>query len=147
MSAIDLSGASGVVELLLCLRRGIAGTGDGALGRDLIGRIDADLCRLGHVPPPDAATGGAALHPVAVDYVLLGSRMGTEVLRRQLPDDARDLSYFRRDPEHVARWRALTDMLSGRPASGADADRIVADARRAFALFDDNAVSRGLTAA
>ncbi|WP_252737506.1 hypothetical protein [Citreicella sp. C3M06] len=57
------------------------GAQTGALLSDLTARLESDLADLGRVP---VAVRGVDIDPLAVDYLVLGSRLGTEVLRRRL---------------------------------------------------------------
>ncbi|UTS81669.1 hypothetical protein OL67_002761 [Phaeobacter piscinae] len=78
------------------------------------------------------------LHPLAVDYLVLGSRMGNEVLRRRLAGAADQLplpAYFA-PRDHLVAWRATCTDLDQIPPTGALARRVVADTRQGFGLFD-----------
>lgn len=105
----------------------------------LLGRVRADLMSLGEcalVPdPPD----GRAYDPTALDYVLLGSRLGMAVLRKtwSRSSDPAVLSTakFLSTPPEPIRWRAFCKDLSAMPASGAKADTIIADAHAIFASY------------
>lgn len=82
---------------------------------------------------------GNLLAGPAVDYMVLGSGMGTQVLRRtwQTSSDAtvRSIGAFFGVERPVANWTALTEDLSRQPADDARADTITADARRIFGFF------------
>ena len=79
-------------------------------------------------------------HPIASDYVLLGSRLGLQVLRRRwqaspYPSVLAAAAYISLPP--VSRqWKALCHLLAAKPAEGCEADRVVADAIHIFYLFE-----------
>ena len=83
----------------------------------------------------------AALDPWAVEYVVQGSRLGTKVLKRRWQESTdpqvRAASAYFDAPSDPAAWRSTCDALDALPAKGAEADRIVADARRIFDIFSD----------
>ena len=96
-----------------------------------------DLGTMGH-PRPTTTTLRPVL-PLAVDYVVLGSRLGTRVLRRtwQSAEDARVLAadrYFGQ-PEHTDLWRTLCRDLSAMPGNDPKAQAILDDVMALFALF------------
>jgi heme oxygenase len=100
----------------------------------LLARLDRDLPGPGPALP---AFQGAALDPLAVDYLVLGSRLGTEVLRRHLADAAPALpmpAYFRAPPA-TAEWRALCQHLDQINPESDRAARILFDAGRGFGIF------------
>ncbi|KAF0675304.1 Heme oxygenase [Profundibacterium mesophilum KAUST100406-0324] len=119
------------------------------LRRSMADAARRDLAELGspaHEPghgtsePAASLPRPAALAAEAVLYVLGGARMGAAVLRR---DWGRS-----RDPRVLAcgrylgaqfdgpSWPAVAQALGARPAVGADAEAIVADARRVFHTFE-----------
>ncbi|MFV1584725.1 MULTISPECIES: hypothetical protein [unclassified Phaeobacter] len=102
----------------------------------LIDALRADCAAIGRQPAVIAAD-TPELHPTAVDYLVLGSRMGNEVLRRRLSDAAGpgELPDYFRPRDHLAPWRATCDDLDHLPPDGALAHRIVADTRKGFDLF------------
>lgn len=128
--------AGALVPFLTALRESFAAMPDTPTGirADVLVRIDADLSRDG-VPLP-APVPRLDLHPLAADYVMLGSRSGAAYLRRAWADvpGVANSAFFAADADRAA-WRDLTDRLAGQPATGPAADRIVADARTAFAAF------------
>ena len=96
-----------------------------------------DLAKLGH--PRPATTTLRPVLPLAVDYVVLGSRLGTRVLRRtwQSAEDARVLAadrYFSQ-PELTDLWRAHCRDLSTRPGNDSTAQAVLDDVTALFALF------------
>ena len=105
---------------------------------DLHDACRLDLKALGRAP---VARLGAAkgLRAEAVDHIILGSRLGTEVLRPrwQASDDARVVSadaYFSQ-PSLQTLWRQHCDALNMTSASDDAADAILADAQAIFELF------------
>lgn len=106
--------------------------------RDLADRAGRDLDQLG-APEAPAPDGAGPLDPLAVDYVLQGSRLGTKVLKRrwQASDDpeVRAADAYFDAPIDPGGWRATCDALAGQSASGPVADRIVTDALRIFDIF------------
>ena len=101
---------------------------------DVLSRLDADLARLGAAPGP--AVPPVDAHPLAADYVMLGSRSGAAYLARAWADvpGVAGSAFFAADVDR-APWHALSRDLAAHPADGAFADRVVADARAAFGAF------------
>lgn len=83
---------------------------------------------------------GQTLHPLAVAYVILGSRLGARVIAAELNRDnvrsrPKDFEYFVDDNSRPA-WSALLQLLD----SCTDAtDLVVADATAAFGVFGSEA--------
>ena len=108
---------------------------------DICARIDDDLATLGAAPVAGAADVElAAVDPLAIDYMLEGSRLGSKVLRMQWARTSsaavrRAARYFD-TPAPVERWRAVCGALSAIPTDSLRAARIVRDTRRLFALFE-----------
>ncbi|MEQ3624696.1 MAG: hypothetical protein ABNH26_05230 [Celeribacter sp.] len=106
----------------------------------MIAALQADRQTLGDdtpLPPLD----GLAMSPhrVAVAYILLGSRLGTQVLRRDWAqsDDLRVQGagrYFALPPL-TAEWRRLVADLDTQPTASAEAQQILTDAEAIFDLF------------
>jgi heme oxygenase len=91
------------------------------------------------------APGGIApsIHPLAAAYVILGSRLGAEVLRRRLEAlpkdwDADVIAYFgdRMSQDH---WKALLQML-GDVDCEQEANEIIEGAQAAFGVFREEAM-------
>ncbi len=116
---------------------------------DLLDRLDRDLARLGRpvrpVRDPDAAQG--RLDPLAIDYLVLGSRLGTQVIDRKLfaetPAEAKPL-YFQA-PAVGALWKRHCATLDALSPAGPRAARVVADATRGFHLFAQVVQAQGQT--
>ncbi|RVV98455.1 hypothetical protein EKE94_05920 [Mesobaculum littorinae] len=133
---------------------------DGATRRfviDLLAAARTDLRALGVVDPEPAGTDTATsafdgvpaprmLDPLAVDYVIFGSRLGNTVMHRHwsatADPAARQAGRFLSLPVPADGWRGLTARLSAMPATGVDADRTICDARAVFALYGRAAVAR-----
>ena len=101
--------------------------------------LDQDIAALGLSPAGDGDRLDVA--GLALDYVFLGSRLGTKVLRRhwQSAEDPAVRAagaYFEMAPR-TGGWSALLQDLASRPAEGAETDRIVADAGLIFARFEE----------
>lgn len=99
-----------------------------------------DLTDLGSVPvdPPEVSRSTRA---EAVDHIILGSRLGTAVLRpgwRASADaDVRAASRYFELPLLQSVWRLHCTALDAQDARGTDADAIRDDARALFGLFHD----------
>ena len=109
----------------------------GALRAEMLGAVEADLRHLGHraerAPPP------VDLHPTAVLYILLGSALGAQVLRRRWLASGDPLvrgagAYFGLPPRGAA-WRLFCEEAAATPAQGEEADAILRDANRVFGLY------------
>lgn len=117
---------------------GYSGTG-GRIAADLVDRLRRDLAILGTDPLPPAPPLPADLSPLAVDYVVLGSRLGTSVLRRDWvrathPLVQRACNYFTA-PAQVDAWRAFCGQTGNMPSSGQAADCVSGDILQIFRLF------------
>ncbi|WP_375281241.1 hypothetical protein [Pseudooctadecabacter sp.] len=106
---------------------------------DMIDRIDADLRRLG--ARPSCATIGldAAVDPLAMAYLVEGSRLGSKVLGRRWAssDDPNVLAadaYFSLEPVK-GRWREVCDLLAAVPPDSTRAATISRDTATLFRLF------------
>ncbi len=102
--------------------------------RDLTQRAGADLEQLGRLGPVPRLP--LDPHPLAVDYVVSGSRLGAKVLRKRwldrgLPETAYAGSYLSAPP-YMEYWRGYVARAEALPAGGAAADRIVTDATGLF---------------
>ncbi len=104
---------------------------DDAILTALLADLSADLDGR---PVPDLPR-GPALQPEAVSYLTLGSRLGTEIIKRHL--DAAGLPIpraFRAGPPRAA-WHAFRTRIDAIGADEAALDRLIGDARLGFALF------------
>ncbi len=144
-SDLDVSSRPGLSLFLRAHRAAFAAirpAPGGRTGRPLLDRmiaaIDADLARLDAPAPPRLPP--LALHrPGAQDYVLLGSRLGSQLLRRrwQAATDPclRAAGAYLSLPPLTDQWRGFCDEAGARPARGAEADADLAEAGRLFELF------------
>ncbi|MGR3625295.1 MAG: hypothetical protein ACU0A0_03290 [Limimaricola sp.] len=112
-------------------------TGGPLLGR-MIAAIDADLGVLGHAP----GAGPAPLRltrSMAQDYVLLGSRLGSQLLRRRWAaardPRLRSAGTYLSLPPMARDWRAFCDRAGALPGEGTEADKVVCEAGQLFDLF------------
>ncbi|MEO1640114.1 MAG: biliverdin-producing heme oxygenase [Pseudomonadota bacterium] len=116
-----------------------------AVMQDLLQRADDDLVTLGArraTLPENALT---EAHPLAIDYVIGGSRLGTQVLKQRWATSTHPLvqtadAYFGA-PTHIAHWKAFCATAEAMPADSAEADLIVIDARRLFVFYEVCAVA------
>lgn len=108
---------------------------------DLAERAAADLNMLG--APEPAPQPGVTADPLALAYVIGGSRLGTVVLAqrwRSSRDPAvRAASAYFSAPDHRDIWRRFCATASRMPADGPVARVILRDARAVFDLFLDAA--------
>lgn len=102
---------------------------------DMIARLRADCARRGR--PAPAAPRLAPLPSEAVAYLVIGSRLGTEVIRRKLLKVAPEAglpSYFVPHDTGPA-WQSLRARLSAIPGDSPLADQICSGALRGFDAF------------
>lgn len=120
-----------------------AGAAVAPLLRDMRDHAEADLLRLGwpaHDPVPEAFPGDQRPpHPLALDYVIAGSRLGTMVLRKRWAasrDPAvRDARAYFSAPDHTGYWTAFCKTAGAVDAETPLADRVVTDAARLFHFY------------
>lgn len=112
----------------------------GPLIDSLLQRVRQDQAALGCGPvPPPSAGAPDDIHPVAIDYVIAGSRLGSQVLARRwaAATDARvrrAKAYFAQAADTSA-WRGFCRLAEQMPANSAEADLIVIDSRRLFVFY------------
>lgn len=111
----------------------------------MITALQADRRALGDdAPLPPLAALAVTPHPVAVAYILLGSRLGTQVLRRDWAQSAdtqvQGAGRYFALPPLTAEWRRLVADLDARPVLGPDAQQILSDAEAIFDLFARSAL-------
>ena len=105
---------------------------------DLVGRAKTDLATL--VITPDRRNFELRdVDPLALEYMLEGSRLGTQVLRARwmLTDHAVVLqahAYFT-TPRRPERWQKLCERLSVIPTDSPRAVKIIDDTKRLFRMF------------
>ena len=153
LSGVDIRCADGFRRFLLIHREGFGtmlaladprGEASWRL-RTLTARIDADLRSLGVGPEVAGHAGDAqgTVDALALDYMIEGSRLGSQVLARHWAG-ARDPLVKRADayfslPPAPERWRAVCAALSAIDADSPRAAAIVADTGRLFGIFRDAA--------
>ncbi|MBB3986836.1 heme oxygenase [Sagittula marina] len=103
---------------------------------DLIGRLDFDLEKRG--VRADAVVSDHPLNVTAVDYLVLGSRLGTEVLRRGLAPQLThsEMPTYFLAPAAGALWQRHCRLLDAVDPNGREAARIKDDVIYGFELFD-----------
>lgn len=87
------------------------------------------------------------LHPVAMSYLVIGSRLGTEVLRRRLLASELDrFPLYFAPQDYKAAWRELCLRLGAMPGIGVEADDICTSVIAGFELFREaETLTRDLT--
>lgn len=108
-----------------------------ALLEEMVNALDRDLNHLGRNAPM------IEVEPVcseAIDHIVLGSRLGTAVLRKQWSASTNpkvlSASHYFSLPSHTSVWRAHTEKLSEMPANSVLADAIIEDTRSLYRLFE-----------
>ena len=106
---------------------------------DIIKALDTDLKAL-RVPVYRLNVPAFSYNPLAVDHIVLGSRLGTAVLRSKwLMSSDRQVrqarSYFAQ-PQMTEEWRAHCMHLSSLDATDETGKQLIEDARRLFVLFE-----------
>ncbi|MFQ6548435.1 biliverdin-producing heme oxygenase [Aestuariibius sp. 2305UL40-4] len=144
ISRLDLTARADYGVFLVLHRQAFGGlTAPGAATApdlaDTLAALDLDIAALGLRPTEDRDAMEVA--GLALDYVFLGSRLGTKVLRRHwqaaLDPVVRGAGAYFALPPRKDGWSTLLQDLAARPANGTEADRIVTDAGRIFARFED----------
>ncbi len=112
----------------------------GALVGELLARLDDDLGadaggagRAVHPAPPLARP----LDPIAADYLVLGSRLGTEVLRRELMAQTPPVaipSYFLACPA-PQMWRGHCTLLDSIAPTSEQAEHLIRDVIAGYGVF------------
>ncbi|MBP0482262.1 hypothetical protein [Sagittula salina] len=103
---------------------------------DLIERLDFDLAHA-HVPAV-SVTADRPLAGLAVDYLVLGSRLGTKVVRRRLAKllDHYEMPTYFLAPSAQDLWRRHCQQLNEIAPDGSMARRITDDSIHGFGLFE-----------
>lgn len=124
---------------------GSAKPGSDAVIKDLIHRLDRDLAHAGRVVTSLQA--GKTLHPRAIDYVVLGSRLGTEVIRRDIFRDrhSSEIPLYFQSPPRPDLWRGLCRALDQIDPNSDLARAITDDVRSGFELFSQAATLQKVT--
>lgn len=151
MARLDLSKPAGLGDFLAVQHAAMSGLacdeGAGssapdraevsAVSAEMLAALADDLAALDRPLPGPAARLSA--DPTAVLYILLGSRLGTQVMARHWAASAEGAAraagrYLTLDPRREA-WRAFVQRSGDAPGTGPDADRLVADARAIFGHY------------
>lgn len=112
---------------------------------DMIARIRVDLHELGGCIEVRATGLTDGVDPLALDYVLEGSRLGSKVLKKRWgaasdPAVLRANAYFSM-PSDASRWSQVCFKLGRVPVDTKQAHDITQDVIRLFTLFHDTALS------
>lgn len=106
---------------------------------EMIAALQSDLSAMGQKATPDLPCLNTPIHPLAADYIIAGSIMGTKVLRRrwQTSSHVRVQSadaYFnlRQGPSN---WPHVCEQLRKVVPTTSEAEQITTDTRRIFGLF------------
>lgn len=127
------------------LRRGRDGAPppeEGMILPQMIAALEGDLGPAASGLPEIALP--RPLDTLAVAYLVLGSRLGTEVLARRVSSLNRPLPEYFRQPVPGAAWRMFRDRLDAMASDDAQASRIAADAALGFEIFTAAARLAGL---
>lgn len=142
MSRLDLRERADYASFLRVNEAGLAALARSSLGSeiaeivsDLSTRCRSDLDRLGFAALPELDC--PKLDALAVEYVVLGSRLGNKVLKKRWSRSSdlhvQSASAYFDAPEYLDKWR---EFLTGAAAvDHGTAVRIVDDARSIFRLF------------
>lgn len=105
----------------------------------MVQAIRNDLTALGEVPEVGAPVDLSPFHPLAGRYILAGSRMGTQVLRKRWlqSDDSivRTADTYFTLPSGASEWQAVCAELSQIPAGTTLAEEITRDTGALFQFF------------
>lgn len=101
---------------------------------------DADLNSLGVNPTQNPPSLAARPEPLAIDYIVAGSRLGTAVLRKRWAEatdpTVKNASSYFTAPVFIETWREFCQTADSLPGDCASSDRIVADANALFDFFE-----------
>lgn len=107
------------------------------LVRELQQRAQQDLITLDQEPLPAPPDLNFRPHPLAVDYVVSGSRLGAQVLKKHWMDmglaEVGTACVYLSAPTDTSYWREFLACTTALPAQGKEADTIVIDC---IALFE-----------
>ena len=148
LSRFDLTTAEGLRRFLRAQWLGLRAldlAGSTAQSRtaltSLTAALRSDLDRLGVAVDPDPPVLDFVPEPLAIDYMVAGSRLGSMVLRKQwlaaTDPDVRAAGAYFGGPDHLDLWKAFCRQAEAMPATTAIADRVVQDADRLFEFFLD----------
>lgn len=105
----------------------------------MVTALRADVERFDGGQPARAHPLSGPLDPLAIDYMVAGSRLGTKILHKTWAASAhpavlRANSYFGQEID-ATLWPQTCQALTSVNASSARADKVVADTRRLFKMF------------
>lgn len=105
---------------------------------DILFDLRRDLCSEPcEITSPN---GDEDIHPLAAAYLVVGSRLGTEILRRQLLAAGHDaLPRYFKSRDYAALWQGVCRDLDRVPVGSELAQRITRDVQRGFAIFLEQA--------
>lgn len=144
LSTLDLSQREGFVRFLqiqasaLRALEPISKTAQSAPAiADLRARAETDLRQLQSTDPVMPAPATAPIVPLAIDYVIAGSQLGSKILKKRWngasDPHVRQASAYFSAPSYISHWREFCETADGMTSIGDAADQIVAGA---FTVFD-----------
>lgn len=148
VSLFDLETKTGVTSFILMHEAALKQLSETQLSdaartmvNDLLHRAQADLDAMQVAPLTPEPTKTDDLHPLAVTYVIAGSRLGAEVLKKrwlgsEAAKDGHGEAYMLA-PRHIEVWQSFVKDASEMPATSDLADKIVKDAAAVFELYSD----------
>lgn len=146
VSQFDLGKKSGVTAFLLMHEAGLSVLSrtqlcpdTSTMVTDLHARLKSDLAAHQIASLSTNQSLAPDTHPMAAKYVLAGSRLGAEVLKRRWLDGAVSKTGFgeayMRAPRHIEVWKQFLAEASLMPAQTKVADKIVDGASAIFDLY------------
>lgn len=104
----------------------------------LLERATLDLRILGS-GPQEAPYDLEPVHPLAIDYAIAGSRLGSQLLKKRWqaatdPQVRRASAYFSA-PSYIDGWASFCDTAEAMSSASRLADQIVRDADRIFQMY------------
>lgn len=146
LSKLDLTTAEGLAPFLVIQNRALrslaplsTSAATSAVIRDLIDRTGADLDQLGTPGGMAPPAPSQMVDPMALDYLVAGSRLGTAVLAKRWaqatdPKVQRASAYFA-GQSHLELWQSLCHQLSSMPADHCQAEKIINDSNLLFEFY------------
>lgn len=155
LSGLDIAQPDGLARFLgihlSCFKAMTAVAADGSETRanlaEMETRIQTDLDRLGKTKCAGLTPGLSDTDPLALDYMVEGSRLGSQILKRRWAA-SQDTSvqaanaYFSLEPT-AGRWRRVCDDLAAIPAASQRASKITADTCNLFDIFYRASIGHG----
>lgn len=120
----------------------------GTMIQDLRERAALDIRELGS-STQTSPTAIEPVHPLAIEYAVAGSRLGSQVLKKGWqaatdPQVRRANAYFAA-PSYIETWASFCDTTEAMQSTGPLADQIVRDADRIFHMYHECARAPLLT--